>query len=58
MAKSKKRYAIYHNGDLVGETWAVSPRQAVSNYFWRAVKYGNKYHYGRIELEELEAVEL
>lgn len=58
MAKSKRHFAIYHNGYMVGETWAVSPQKAINNFWWRAVKYGNRYHYGRIELEELEAIEL
>lgn len=58
MERSKRHYAIYHNGYKVGESWAVSAQKAVTNYWWCAVKYGNKYHYGHIELEELEAVEI
>ena len=38
-------FDIYHNGRKVGETTAVSASKAVTNYWWKNCKGGDKFAY-------------
>lgn len=38
MKKPKKHYYIIFKGEMIGETWAVSPAKARVNFWWKYVK--------------------
>lgn len=56
-AKSKKHYYIIHHGECVGETYAVSPEKAVTNWWWMNIKAQDEMSSVSIRPNELDAVE-
>lgn len=55
--KPKKRYYILLNGDKVGETWAVSAKKAINNFWWKQVKNENQFSQRDYDPEDFDAVE-
>lgn len=58
MKSPKKHYYIIKNGRKVGDSWAVSPQKAVTNWWWKYVKCKNEYsprEYGPDKLDAIEA---
>lgn len=56
-AKKKKHFYIMHNGNYVGESWAVSPEKAINNFWWRSVKCGNEFSPRDYNPSDFDAVE-
>lgn len=57
MKATKKHYYIILDGEQVGETWAVSPKKAIANYWWKNVKGNNAYSTRRYDPEDFDVVE-
>lgn len=57
MRQSKKHYYILLNGQYVGESWAVSAKKAINNYWWKNVKHENSMSFRDYDPEEFDAVE-
>lgn len=57
MPKSKKKYYIMLGGRHVGESWAVSPQKAVSNWWWKNIKGENEFSPRDYDPEDFDAVE-
>jgi hypothetical protein len=57
MPKSKKKYYIMLDGRYVGESWAVSPRKAISNWWWKNVKEEDEFSPRDYDPEDFDAVE-
>lgn len=55
--KPKKRYYIILHGSMVGESWAVSPEKAITNWWWKNVKREDEFAERRYEPSELDAIE-
>lgn len=55
--KPKKKYYIIHDGEMVGESFAVSPEKAVTNWWWKHVKHEDEFSIRTYGPEELDAVE-
>ena len=53
----KKHYYILRNGRKVGESWAVSPRKAIANYWWKEVKGENEMSTREYDPTDFDAVE-
>ena len=54
----KKHYYIMdETGSYCGETWAVSPEKAVTNWWWNYIKDRNEMTPAAIRPEDLDAVE-
>lgn len=56
--KPKKKYYIIRDGRMVGESFAVSPEKAVTNWWWKNVKHGDEFSertYGPNSLDAVEA---
>lgn len=57
--KHKKHFAVLLNGEYYAETWAVSPRKAISNVWWKYQKeedeYNTDYSYS---VDDFDAVEI
>ena len=58
MRQTKKHYYILLNGQYVGESWAVSPKKAINNYWWKNIKHENCMTYRDYDPEEFDAVEV
>ena len=56
--KPKKHYKILLNGQLYGDTWAVSAKKAIANVWWNYCKTGDKYKYTALSVEDFDAVEI
>lgn len=56
--KPKKHYFILHNGIQVGESWAVSPAKAISNWWWKHVKGEDEYSSVVYSQKDFDAVEV
>ena len=41
----KLAFEIYHKGRKVGETYAISASKAITNYWWKYCKGGDRYAY-------------
>lgn len=54
----KKHYYIIHNGKMVGESWAVSPKKAIANYWWKKVKGESALSSREYEPTDFDAVEV
>lgn len=57
MKQPKKHYYILLDGQCVGESWAVSAKKAINNFWWRAVKEGDVYASREYDPSEFDAVE-
>ena len=55
--KKKKHFYILLNGKCVGESWAVSDRKAVTNWWWKNVKYESALSPRDYSPSDFEAVE-
>ena len=56
--KSRKRhYYIILNGKHIGESWAVSPKKAIANFWWRWVKENDEFTPRTYNPEDFDAVE-
>lgn len=55
--KPKRHYYIMLDGDMVGESWAVSPEKAITNWWWKNVKDGNEFSPREYEPNDFDAVE-
>lgn len=56
--KPKKHYYILHNGEKVGESWAVSPEKAIVNFWWKNIKGENQFSSRDYGPDDFDAVEL
>lgn len=57
MPKSKRKYYIILRGRHVGQSWAVSPQKAITNWWWKNVKYGSEYTPANYSPDDFDAVE-
>lgn len=55
--KPKKHYYILLDGCKVGESWAVSEKKAINNFWWKWVKEEDPYSTREYEPEDFDAVE-
>lgn len=55
--KSKKHFYILLNGNKVGDSWAVSPEKARTNYWWNNVKNGNEYSSREYDPKDFDVIE-
>lgn len=56
MKKSiKKRYYILLGDDWVGQTIAISEREAVNNYWWNNVKQGDVFAERKLNPSDFDA---
>lgn len=55
--KSKKKYYIILHGEHVGQSWAVSPRKAITNWWWRNIKGSNEFSPRDYSPDDFDAVE-
>lgn len=55
--KPKVHYYILYRGRMVGETWAVSPEKARTNYWWKNVKGGDPFAYRDRNPQDYDVVE-
>lgn len=53
----KKHYYIMLNGECMGETWAVSPEKARTNFWWKYVKEEDEYTPRDYDPEDFDVVE-
>ena len=53
----KKHYYIMLGGEYMGETWAVSPEKARTNFWWKYVKEGDEYTHRDYDPEDFDVVE-
>ena len=56
--KPKKHFAILLNGERYAESWAVSPKKAIANAWWKFQKEENKYTVADYSVEDFDAVEI
>lgn len=54
----KQHYYIILNDQMVGETWAVSPEKARSNFWWKNVKYENELNPRIYSPEDFDVIEV
>lgn len=57
MKKPKKHFYIILNGEYIGESWAVSAKKAINNFWWRSIKQGDVYASREYDPAEFDAVE-
>lgn len=57
LPKSKRKYYIILNGQHVGESWAVSPKKAINNWWWKNVKGEDEFSFRERDPEDFDAVE-
>lgn len=57
MPKSKKKYYIILDGQHVGQSWAVSPKKAITNWWWKNIKDSNEFFPREYDPEDFDAVE-
>lgn len=55
--KKKNHYYIILNGTKVGETWAVSPEKARTNYWWKYVKGEDEFSFRMHSPEDFDVVD-
>lgn len=55
--KPKKHFYILLNGDMVGETWAVSAEKARVNCWWNNIKNGCEYSPRDYDPEDFDVAE-
>ena len=56
--KPKKHFYIIRDGRKVGESWAVSPKKAIANYWWKSVKKESALSSRNYEPTDFDAVEV
>lgn len=56
--KPKQHYYILLDGMKVGESWAVSPEKAITNWWWKNVKDGNEMTPRDYDPSDFDAVAL
>lgn len=57
LPKSKKHYFILLNGEYMGESWAVSPEKARTNFWWRFVKDEDEHTVRTYDPQDFDVVE-
>lgn len=55
--KPNRHYYIMLDGDMVGESWAVSPEKAITNWWWKNVKDENEFSPREYDPNDFDAVE-
>ena len=56
MKQTKRHYYIFLDGEYVGQTWAVSEKKAVTNYWWKFVKESDPFTVREYNPSDFEAV--
>ena len=56
--KPKKHYYILYDGSKVGESWAVSPKKAIANYWWKVIKGESEFSERDYDPEDFDAIEV
>lgn len=56
--KPKHHYFILLGGKEVGESWAVSPQKAITNWWWNNIKEGNEMTPRDYDPSDFDAVEV
>ena len=57
MRQTKKRYFILLDNEYVGQTWAVSEKKAVNNYWWKNVKNRDQFSERYLNPSDFEAIQ-
>lgn len=55
--KPKRHFYILLDGRYVGQSWAVSPEKARTNFWWRAVKNKDVYASRKCDPKDFDVVE-
>lgn len=55
--KPKKHFYILLDGEKIGESWAVSAKKAINNFWWKQVKNEDEYSQRDYDPEDFDAVE-
>lgn len=55
--KPKKHFYILLNGSKVGESWAVSPEKARTNFWWKCVKGEDEFSPRDYDPKDFDVVE-
>lgn len=53
----KRHFYIIHNGEMVGESWAVSASKAITNWWWKNIKGEDEYTPREYEPSDFDAIE-
>lgn len=56
MVKRKRHYYILFRGEYAGQTWAVSEREAETNYWWNVVKGADLFAERWLDPSDFEAI--
>ena len=57
MKQPKRKYYIMSGGVCVGESWAVSAAKAITNFWWRECKRGDRFRSTSYDPEDFDAIE-
>ena len=57
MQVKKRKYYILLDGIKVGESWAVSAAKAITNFWWRECKRGDKFYSTTYDTSDFDAIE-
>lgn len=57
LPKSKKHYYIIHNGEKVGDSWAVSANKAITNWWWKNIKCEDEFSPREYSPSDFDAIE-
>lgn len=57
LRRSKQKYFIILHGEHVGESWAVSPQKAVTNWWWKNIKGESSYSPREYSPSDFDAIE-
>lgn len=57
MKQPKKRYFILLDDEYMGQTWAVSEKKAVTNYWWKFVKEEDPFTVRQYDPSDFEAIQ-
>lgn len=55
--KPKKHYYIMLDGRYMGDSWAISPEKARTNYWWKYVKECDKFSPRDYDPEDFDVIE-
>ena len=56
--KPKRHYAVLLHGRHYADTWAVSPRKAIANVWWKFEKNENEFTSANYTVDDFDAVEI
>lgn len=56
-SRPKHKYYIILDGQMVGESWAVSPEKARANFWWKNVKGEDEFSPRDYDPEDFDVVE-